>query len=251
MRRTETGGPLELLVVDVDGDDDRCTCELRTGDGCVSDAATTEDGDAVAAADATGVDRGADPSHHAAAEQAGGGRARLGIDLGALAGSDQGLLGEGADAERRRQLGAVLECHLLGGVVGVEADLWLALAAAAARAAHSTPIEDDEVAGLDLAHTLADSFDDATGLVAEQERELVVDAALAVVQIGVADPACLDGDNSFPRARVGDDDVLDGHRSVLLHGDDALHGLRHGIPLWCSSPERSEARRRIVAGEGE
>ena len=135
--------------------------------------------------------------------------------------------------------------------MGVEADLWLALAAAAARAAHGTPIEDHEVAGLDLAHTLADSFDDATGLVAEQERELVVDAALAVVQIGVADPACLDGDNSFPRARVGDDDVLDGHRSVLLHGDDALHGLRHGIPLWCSSPERSEARRRIVAGEGE
>ena len=74
---------------------------------------------------------------------------------------------------------------------------------------------------------------------AEQERELVVDAALAVVQIGVAGAACLDGDDSFPRA-VGDDDVLDGHRSVLLHGDDALHGLRHGIPLWCSSPERSE-----------
>ena len=56
VRRTETGGPLELLVVDVDGDDDRRTCELRTGNGCVADAATTEDGDAVAAADAAGVD---------------------------------------------------------------------------------------------------------------------------------------------------------------------------------------------------
>ena len=37
----------------------------------------------------------------------------------------------------------------------------------------------------------ADGLDDAGGLVAEQEREVVVDAALAVVQVGVADPAGL------------------------------------------------------------
>ena len=45
------------------------------------------------------------------------------VDLGALAGGDEGLLGEGADAEGGRQLGAVGERHLLGGVVGGEAVL--------------------------------------------------------------------------------------------------------------------------------
>ena len=37
-----------------------------------------------------------------------------------------------------------------------------------------------EIAGLDMCHALADGLDRARGLVAEQERELVVDAAVAV-----------------------------------------------------------------------
>ena len=41
-------------------------------------------------------------------------------------------------------------------------------------------------------------FDDAGGLVAEQEREVVVDAALAVVQVGVAHAAGLDRDHASP-----------------------------------------------------
>ena len=57
--------------------------------------------------DAAGVDGRAEAGHHAAAEQADRGGVGLGVDLGALAGGDQGLLDEGADAERRRQLGAV------------------------------------------------------------------------------------------------------------------------------------------------
>ena len=48
------------------------------------------------------------PSRPATA--AGAGR----VDLGALARVHERLLDEGADAERRRQLGAVLEGHLLG-----------------------------------------------------------------------------------------------------------------------------------------
>ena len=45
------------------------------------------------------------------------------------------------------------------------------------------------------------------GLVAEQERVVVVDAALAVGQVGVADAAGLDVDDHLARAGIGDDDV--------------------------------------------
>ena len=60
--------------------------------------------------------------------------------------------------------------------------------------------------------SVADGLDDAGGLVAEQEREVVVDAALAVVQVGVAHAARLHLHERLARARVGDDDRLDGDR---------------------------------------
>ncbi len=67
--------------------------------------------------------------------------------------------------------------------------------------AHGPPVEDDVVAGGHLGDAGADGLDDAGGLVAEQERELVVDAALAVVQVGVAHPARLDRDDGLARVR--------------------------------------------------
>ena len=69
------------------------------------------------------------------------------------------------------------------------------------------------------------------GLMAEKERELVVDAALAVVQVGVADPAGLHVDDRLPRARVGHENRLDGHRRTLAAGDDALHLVWHPASL--------------------
>ena len=136
--------------------------------------------------------RRAEPGHHAAAEQPGGGRRRLRVDLRALAGGDERLLDERPDAERRRQLGAVGQRHLLGRVVGGEAVPRLAAQARPALPAHGPPVEDDVVAGRDVGDARADGLDGAGGLVAEQERELVVDPALAVVQVGVAHAARLD-----------------------------------------------------------
>ena len=52
-----------------------------------------------------------------------------------------------------------------------------------------------------------DRLDRARGLVAEQERVLVVDAALAVGQVGVADPAGDDVDHGLAGSGVRDDDV--------------------------------------------
>jgi hypothetical protein len=73
--------------------------------------------------------------------------------------------------------------------------------------AHRAPVQDDEVARRNGCHVRAHSLDPAGGLVAKQERILVVDAALTVGQVGVAHPAGDDVDQSLPRPRVRDDNV--------------------------------------------
>ena len=80
----------------------------------------------------------------------------------------------------------------------------LPLQAGPALAAHRAPVQDHEVAGRDVGDALAHRLDDPGRLVPEQEREVVVDAALAVVQVGVADPAGLHLHQRLTRTRVGD-----------------------------------------------
>ena len=102
-----------------------------------------------------------------------------------------------------------VERHLLRGVVGAEAVPGAAAAAGAALAAHRAPVEDDEVPGRDLGDARRRPLSTTPGrLVAEQEREVVVDPALAVVQVGVADAARLHGHHRLAGPRVGDDDAL-------------------------------------------
>ena len=102
-------------------------------------------------------------------------------------------------------------------------------------------------------HALADRLDDAGGLVAEQEREVVVDAALAVVQVGVADPAGLHLHDRLARTGVGDVDRLDGDRRALAAGDDGLDLLRHvGGPLVLNGhPLNGWSRHTVTAGTRE
>ena len=223
---------LQLPRVDVDGDDRAGAGQRRTRDGGHADAAAADDGNAAATGRTAGVDRRTDAGHHAAPEQADRSRAGLGVDLGALAGGDEGLLGEGADAEGRAQLGAghlpVGERHPLGGVVGGEAVLRLPALAGAALPAHRAPVEDHEVTGRDVGDALPDGLDDPRRLVTEQERELVVDAALAVVQVGVADPAGLHLHDRLARPGIRDVDGDDLDGGALAHGHDGLH-LLHGL----------------------
>jgi hypothetical protein len=225
--RAHVRRPLELPVLDVDGDDRRCAGQPGAGDRGVPDAAAAEHRDALPALHGAGVDGRADTGHDPAAEQAGG-RGRCGrVDLRALPGVHQRLLGERADAQGRAELGAVGERHLPGGVVGVEAVLRLALEAGAALPADRAPVEDHVLADRHVRDALADGGDDAGRLVAQEERELVVDAALAVVQVGVADAARLDVDHRLPGTGVGHQDRLDAHRCTLAAGDDALHLVGH------------------------
>src|SRR5690606_3964713 len=94
--------------------------------------------------------------------------------------------------------------------------------------ADRAPVEDHEVAGCDIADAVADRLHHSRGLVAEQEGEVVADAALLVVEIGVAHPAGLDTDDRLARPGVGYDDRLDAYRLVLRRCDHAPHFLRHG-----------------------
>ena len=82
-------------------------------------------------------------------------------------------------------------------------------------AADRAPVEDHEVARRESVTPSPDRLDDAGGLVAEQEREVVVDPALAVVQVGVADPAGLDLHHRLARPGVGDVDRLHLDRRAL------------------------------------
>ena len=62
---------------------------------------------------------------------------------------------------------------------------------------------------------------------AEQERELVVDAALAVGQVGVAHPAGLHPHHHLARTRIWDRDRRDLDRLTLGTGNNTSNLLRH------------------------
>ncbi len=115
--------------------------------------------------------------------------------------------------------------------MGVEAVLRASAPTGTALAADGAPVEDDEVAGRDLADALADRLHDARGLVPQQEGELVVDPALAVVQIGVAHAAGLDPHHHLARPGVGHDDRRHLHGRALGACDDCLDLLGHPVLL--------------------
>ena len=83
--------------------------------------------------------------------------------------------------------------------------------------------------GRDGGDIRADGFDDAGRLVAEEERELVVDPALAIVQVGVAYAAGLDAHERLSGARVGHEHRRQLDRSALLPGDDASYLVNHPV----------------------
>jgi len=177
------------------------------------------------------VDGGADAGHDPTPQQSRHLGWRRPVDRRALAGRHQRLVGERPDAERRRQRRPVGQRHLLGGVVGGEAQVVPAAAAGPALTAHGPPVEDDVVARADVGDAVAHRLDQAGGLVAQQEREVVVDAALAVVEVGVAHAARLHGHQRLARAGIGHDDRLDRHRLALAPRDHPAYLVRHRVPL--------------------
>ena len=78
---------------------------------------------------------------------------------------------------------------------------------------------------------VAHLFHDARGLVPEQEGEVVADAALAVVQVGVAHAARLHPDHGLAGPGIGNDDGGDLDRRALCGGNHAADFLWHGALL--------------------
>jgi hypothetical protein len=154
----------------------------------------------------------------------------------------KGFLGECADAERGRERRTVGQRHRPAGVEGVEAVPRPPATARPAVAADRPPIQYDEVADLHMGDRAACRLDDACRLMTEQEREFVVDAAVAVGQVRVAHPACLDTHDHVVLAWVRDGDVDELDRSVLAAGDDTLNLLWHGK----SSLSRSNGKLTVV-----
>jgi hypothetical protein len=85
-----------------------------------------------------------------------------------------------------------------------------------------------EVAGRHAGDVRSHRLDQTGRLVAQEEREVVVDAAFPVVQVGVAHAARLDGDDRLARPGIGHHDRLDRHRLALGLGHHSTHLLRHG-----------------------
>src|SRR5512132_960025 len=245
----ELGGQGQLALVDIHGDDLAGPDQGGGVDGGIADPAAAEHGHGVAPLDPGGVHDGPVPGHDPAADQAGrlgtGGR----VDLDRLAGGDQADLGEGADADGRGQRGAVLQGHPLAGVAAVKAVPGAAPQAGAALPARRPPGQDHEVARGDVGHVGPDRLHLPGRLVAEQERELVVDRPFAVVQVGVADPAGLHPDQRLPGPRVGHQHGRQLDRCGLGPRDDSAHLVTHG-PSSLDVTPRGNATRRGSGQEG-
>ena len=97
-----------------------------------------------------------------------------------------------------------------------------------ALAADGAPVQDHAVAGGNLGDVRAHGADNAGGLVAEQEREVVVDAALLVVQVGVADAAGEDVHEGLAGAGVRHQDGLQGDVGILGTDYCAFDFMDHG-----------------------
>jgi len=114
--------------------------------------------------------------------------------------------------------------------VGVEAVLRPAALAGPALAADGPPVQDDEVPRRNAGHIVADRLHDAGRLMTEQERVLVVDPALAVVQVGVADAARLHLHQRLARTGIRHQNGLERDGCPLGPGDDSSY-LVHVVLL--------------------
>jgi hypothetical protein len=111
--------------------------------------------------------------------------------------------------------------------VGGEAVPRAAALAGPALPADRAPVEDDEVTRADFGHIITNGLNDPGGLVAEQVREVVADAALLVVQVGVAHAARLDADQRLARPRLRHEHLGNLYLFALAPRHHAAHADRH------------------------
>ena len=183
--------------------------EPGAGDGRVADATAAEHRHAVAPADVAGVAsrRRARPSRRSRAARRPPACA-AGSTLVAWPAATSVCLGERADAERGRERRCRRPASSSGWRCGWRSSTTGGRAGRPGTSPHTArQLRITKSPGRHVGDVGADRLDDPRGLVAEQEREVVVDRALAVVQVGVAHAARLHGDAHLARPGVGNDDV--------------------------------------------
>ena len=170
----------------------RAPGEPGAGDRGVADAAAAEHRDRVAAADVAGVHRRAEAGHHAAAEQARPPRARRAASTLVAWPAATSVFSANAPMPSAGE-SAVPSASVIFCVALCVAKQYHGRPRRHARHSPHTArqLRTTKSPGATLGDAGADRLDDARGLVAEQEREVVVDPALAVVQVGVAHAARL------------------------------------------------------------
>ena len=182
VRGAEIPRPVQLLVVGVDGDDPLGADQPGARDRGVAHTAAADHGDRVVAGDRAGVDGRTESGHHPAAQQPGHRGIGGWVDLGALAARAP------ASCRRTRRCPAPgsARCRRSASSSAAALNVLKQYQARPRLQARHSPhtarqFRITKSPGLDVCDALADGLDGARGLVPEQERELVVDAALAVV----------------------------------------------------------------------
>ena len=210
---------VKLGRVDVDGDDARRARALGRLDDGEADGAEAEDRDRRAGLHLGGVEDGAPPRRHAAAEQADLVERRRLVDDGDALLVHDGVAREARGAHeveerlavdrREARLAVSLHDALAGERAHAHAEVGLGVAAELARAAVGLVARDHVVARLDARDALADALDDSRRLVAEHAREEALGVeAVERVGVGVAERRRDDLDAHLAGARRRDDDLL-------------------------------------------
>ena len=222
--RAEPPGGVELGVVQVDRDDAEGASEPGPADHVQPHPAGAEDRDRVADPYARRVDRGADPGHRAAPDDARGAEGDVAAHDRELVLVHEHLLGEAADPVGLRQ-GAAGEAQPLlavgrpqrrsGGRAGV------GLACEARRAA---PAELDEAGHHVVAHrrrgrVRAHRGDDSGHLVPQDRGQRDAVVVFGEVQVAVAQPGGPDLDEDLRTDRGRDAHVLDREAPAQLVDD--------------------------------
>ena len=103
---------------------------------------------------------------------------------------------------------------------------------------------DDVVAGFEIANPRADLLDDASALVAADDRHRHREVARARMVIGVAEPGCLEGDQDLTLLRPVEIDFLDAPISIDFPQNRRVH--LHAGELRKRCRRKQTVRRDII-----
>ena len=227
---------------DVDPDDVARTAEHCAEDRRRADAAHADHRDGVAGLGARDVEDRTDARRHAARDQGRGERVEILGDDRAVHRRAHRVRAEAAQAEGRRDVGAVGAVHaerVVGeGAVGVcvgRAEGLLAPEAVVALAARPDEQVDDLVADLDAVDPRAHRLDDPRTLVTAHRGDRAREVAVEHVEVGAAEAGGRHPDQDLARSRLVELDRLDREglpelthdRCCCLHGRNSKLGECH------------------------